>query len=86
MPVERSIRSTLADTRSVIRTMAPVEVRSQKEPLPLASTIVDAKEFSLDTANTVGSEGPYSVTCGGGKCTGPCVQRCLPLPPPPKCR
>ncbi len=71
MPIERNIGAILVDTRPVIKTTA------------LIDTLVDAKEFSLDTVDAVGSEGPYSVTCGGGKCAGPCVQRCLPQPPPP---
>lgn len=83
MPVERP---TFVDTRPVIKPMAPVEAISQNEPLtPISASLVDAKEFSVDTADAVGSEGPYSVTCGGGKCAGPCVQRCLPTPPPPRC-
>jgi len=86
MTVERNIGSTLVDTRPGIRVTSPVAVESIEGTAVLTNTIVDAKEFSLDTADAVGSEGPYSVTCGGGKCAGPCVQRCLPPPPPPKCR
>lgn len=92
MPIERNIGPTLADTRPVARTASPVEVRSLEGVATPTNTLVDAKEFSLDTADVVDSEGPYSVTCGGPKCAGPCVQRCLPPPPgpppgpPPRCR
>lgn len=79
MPVERNIGSTLVDTRPVIRTTAPIEVVSSKKAVAPTNTLVDAKEFSLDTVEAVGSKGPY-----GQKCLGPCVQQCLPPPPSPR--
>lgn len=83
MPVERNIGLALVGTRPVIRTTAPIEARSSERAAVLTRTPADAKEFSLDAVEAVGSEGPY-----GQKCIGPCVQRCLPPPPgpPPKCR
>lgn len=91
MPVERNIGSTSVDAKPIIRITTPIEARSLERAVVITNTLADAKEFSLDTADAVDSEGPYSVTYGGGKCMGPCVQRCLPPPPrpptpPPKCR
>lgn len=76
MPVERNIGLT------------PVEMKSlERELVPSHDTLADTKEFSLDTVEAVGSEGPYSIACAKcAKCVGPCVQQCLPQPPPPKCR
>ena len=73
MPIERNIGSTLVEAEFLERATA-------------LTGLADVKEFSLDTADTMDSERPHSTTCGGGKCAGPCVQRCLPPPPPPKCR
>jgi len=67
LPIERNL------TRSPV-----VETRPTNSVVSLPTLIADAKEFSSDP-----TESPTSVSCGGGKCAGPCVQRCLPLPPPP---
>lgn len=94
MAVERNIESTLVETKPVNRTTFPIEVSFPERAATLTSTLVDAKEFSLDIAEGVVTEGRNPVTCGGGKCIRPCVQQCLPgpakppgpKPPPAKCK
>ncbi len=78
MPVETAERPSIKIlTENVLREDIIRDKRGQSADI----SVSDAKEFSLDTVEAVSFEGPASVTCGGGKCIGPCVQRCLPQPP-----
>lgn len=46
-------------------------------------SMLDAKEFSVEPKDNLQGSIGQCTTCTGPKCAGPCVQKCLPPPPPP---
>lgn len=83
LPIERITNSLPATEVKPVRsttTLVPQQTRGAERVI--YSTIADAKEFFMDSI-----EDSMNVSCGGGKCLNPCVQRCLPPPPTPgRCR